>query len=106
MRSRILAEFPRVSAGYQWLTTVDVARALSVSARGVRWLAQQGRLPSVTTVSGQRVFRLTDVERFAQDRLRVNLANAHRRPAVSNREPRQLSLFGTARLRLVRGREA
>ena len=39
----------------QWLTTADVARMLTLSESGVRWLAREGRLKGEMTPAGQRV---------------------------------------------------
>ena len=88
----------------RWLTTVDAARMLAVSTEGVIWLANNNRLPVYDrTTSGQRLFRLGDVLRLVEQRAKARLMGT--RPVVVGRsgEPRQLSLFGKARLRLVDG---
>lgn len=94
----------RVPLARQWLTTADAARMLAVSADGVIWLAKTGRLACERTVSGQRLFRLGDVVQLVAQRAHARLVG---RPIVAHRsgEPRQLSLFGKARLRLVRATE-
>ncbi len=52
------------------LTASDVARILELSADMVRLLARQGKLVAAArTVSGVRLFRRADVERFAARRL-------------------------------------
>jgi hypothetical protein len=103
---RILAE-PKTAVTVLWLTTADVARMLDLSAAGVRWLARDGRLASERTVSGQRLFRPTEVQRFAERRMRARLTGlAGRRTkrwSGGRGEPRQLPLFG-ATLRIVGGR--
>lgn len=79
---------------------------LALSVNGVRWLEHTGRLPVYDrTTSGQRLFRLGDVLRLVEQRAKARLMGT--RPVVVGRsgEPRQLSLFGKARLRLVPGRE-
>jgi excisionase family DNA binding protein len=48
------------------LTTSDAARRLKRSADRVRDYEREGRLPAQKTVSGQRLFRLEDVERLAE----------------------------------------
>jgi len=102
MRTRILAEDParRSGNGLTWLTTADVARMLEVTRHGVQWLARTGRLPHEQTVSGQRLFRSGDVLRLIERRATARLVGRMpARPAPG--APRQLSLFGKARLRLV-----
>lgn len=96
MRTRILAEFPRVSGGSAWLTTADVARMLEVTTDGVRWLARRGHLASQRTHSGQWLFRPGDAHRFAERRLQARLQGLPRaRPRRTDGEPRQLVLaFG------------
>jgi excisionase family DNA binding protein len=50
------------------LTTADVAKELQVSTDLVRQLARAGRLPALTTRSGQRIYRLADVEALVKVR--------------------------------------
>jgi hypothetical protein len=108
MRTRILAEAEPVVV--TWLTTADVARLLDLSTNGVRWLAQEQRLASTVTASGQRLFRLSDVQRYAEARLLARLRAKRPRPTPKRcAEPRQLSLSFESDLRLVlvgRGRQA
>ena len=84
----------------QWLTTADVARMLTLSENGVRWLARAGRLASETTVAGQHLFHPREVARVAERRMRARLL----RPVTPRRrrraKPKQLPLFG-ADLQLV-----
>jgi excisionase family DNA binding protein len=47
------------------LTPSDAARVLGLSADSVRVLSDNGRLPSMRTVSGRRLFRRSDVDRLA-----------------------------------------
>jgi excisionase family DNA binding protein len=47
------------------LTPSDAARVLGLSADSVRVLSDNGRLPSMRTVSGRRLFRRGDVDRLA-----------------------------------------
>jgi helix-turn-helix protein len=103
MRDHILAGGLRAYTGApQWLTTADAARMLQMTVHGVRWLARQGRLASEATVSGQRLFRLGDVLRLVEQRAAARLTRVVTRPSRTPiGEPRQLSLFGRARLRLV-----
>ena len=92
---RILAEeFQRI----QWLTTSDVARALDVTANGVRWLVRTRQLACEWTRNGRRLFSLRDVRRLAEKRLTARLVGkgtctpqdvvVRRRPA-SGRSPRR-----------------
>ena len=53
----------------EFLLTNDVAKELAVSVDTVRWYARTGRLPSLRTVGGVRLFRRTDVERFLAARM-------------------------------------
>jgi len=50
------------------LTPSDAARVLGLSADSVRVLSDNGRLPSMRTVSGRRLFRRSDVDRLAIQR--------------------------------------
>jgi excisionase family DNA binding protein len=50
------------------LTPSDAARVLGLSADSVRVLSDSGRLPSMRTVSGRRLFRRGDVDRLALQR--------------------------------------
>ena len=52
----------------RYLTTADVAYRLGVVPATVRLLARAGRIPHTSTVSGTRLFRIEDVERFARER--------------------------------------
>jgi hypothetical protein len=74
---------------------------LEVTVSGVRWLANTGGLPAERTTSRQRLFREGDVLRLVARRATARLVGRlPARPAPIG-EPRQLSLFGKARLRLV-----
>ena len=50
------------------MTPSDAARILGLSADSVRALSDAGRLPTLRTVSGRRLFRRGDVEKLASDR--------------------------------------
>jgi hypothetical protein len=108
MRTRILAEDHK-DFGHDrhrlLLTTGDVARMLDLSANGVRWLAREGRLPFETTTAGHRIYRGSDVDVFAKQRMRARLRRVAARPRIAgSREPRQLPLFGVT-LQIVGGHE-
>lgn len=60
------------------LTTSDVARMLEVSPDWVRRLARAGHLPALRTRSGQRLFWVADVQRWARQRV----AKRHSRESV------------------------
>lgn len=47
------------------LTTADAARMLNRSVDRVRDYEREGKLPAQKTRSGQRLFRIDDVERLA-----------------------------------------
>ena len=51
----------------QLLTTSDAARLLKRSPDRVRDYEREGRLPAQKTRSGQRLFKVSDVERLAQE---------------------------------------
>ena len=55
------------------LTPSDAARVLGLSADSVRVLSDNGRLPSMRTVSGRRLFRRSDVDRLAIQRAQTTL---------------------------------
>jgi hypothetical protein len=84
-----------------WLTTADVARMLAVTVHGARWLARTGQLPYEATASGQRLFQLRDVVRLLEQRGKGRLTGVPVVRATDPAGPRQLSLFGKARLRIV-----
>lgn len=48
------------------LTTGDVAKILNRSTDRVRQLERHGKLPAQKTRSGQRLFKVSDVERLAK----------------------------------------
>ncbi len=52
----------------QLLTPAEAARLLGLSADMVRVLANQGRLATLRTVTGRRLFRRGEVERLATAR--------------------------------------
>ncbi len=49
----------------RFLTTTDAARVLNRSSDCVRLYERSGKLPAQRTRSGQRLFKLSDVERLA-----------------------------------------
>ncbi len=49
------------------LTTLDASRLLKRSVERVRDYERDGRLPANKTRSGQRLFKLSDVERLAKE---------------------------------------
>jgi excisionase family DNA binding protein len=51
------------------LTPSDAARVLGLSADSVRVLSDSGRLASMRTIGGRRLFRRGDVDRLAVERL-------------------------------------
>jgi excisionase family DNA binding protein len=64
------------------LTPSDAARVLGLSADSVRVLSDTGRLPSMRTVSGRRLFRRSDVDRLALQRAQqVAVVHAGRQSA-------------------------
>jgi len=73
---------------------------LGLSTSGVRWLARVGRLACETTQAGQRLFRPSEVKRFADRRMQTRLTGVTTGRRWIRGEPRQLSLFG-ATLRIV-----
>ena len=50
------------------LTPSDAARVLGLSADSVRVLSDSGRLASMRTIGGRRLFRRVDVDRLALER--------------------------------------
>lgn len=51
-----------------FLTSSTVARLISRSEGSVRYYANTGKLPCITTSTGQRLFRESDVREFANKR--------------------------------------
>jgi hypothetical protein len=100
MQNQILV---RSQSKNQWLTTSDVARMLGITVYGVRWLARNGRLVHEATASGQRVFRQSDVLAVVEHRAKTRLTGVPEARVIGG--PRQLSLFGKTRLRLVASSE-
>ncbi|HMC95387.1 MAG TPA: helix-turn-helix domain-containing protein [Polyangia bacterium] len=66
------------------LTPSDAARVLGLSADSVRVLSDSGRLPSMRTIGGRRLFRRGDVDRLALERASHAVAGA----AISSRRGR------------------
>lgn len=109
MRTRILADLdtrwqasPESPHHSVWLTTADVARMLELTSEGVRDLVRRQQLVCQRTRAGWRLFRFGDVQRLAERRMTARLTGKLRVQPRARGEPRQLSLFGSARLRLVR----
>jgi excisionase family DNA binding protein len=50
------------------LSTKTAGARLGVTSRRVIQLVQAGRLPAVAMTGGQRIFRVEDVEKLAQER--------------------------------------
>src|SRR5262245_5602425 len=61
------------------MTPSEAARVLGLSADSVRALSDGGRLPTLKTVSGRRLFRRGDVEHLAAERARLRSQNGERR---------------------------
>ncbi|UVT18400.1 MAG: helix-turn-helix domain-containing protein [Nitrospira sp.] len=51
----------------EYLTTLDTAKLLGRSVERVRDYEREGRLPAQKTRSGQRFFKLSDVEQLAKE---------------------------------------
>ena len=62
------------------MTPSDAARILGLSADSVRVLGDTGRLPTLRTVIGRRLFKRGDVEHLAAERARATAAAA---PTIS-----------------------
>lgn len=84
----------------QLLTTIDVARMLGVTARGVRWLAAERRLACERTRRGQALYRAEEIVRVVVQRAQARTWNRRQllaalRPRMLHvgLDPRQLSLF-------------
>ena len=60
------------------MTPSDAARILGLSSDSVRSLSDSGRLATLRTVSGRRLFRRGDVEKLAADRARVAKRPRHK----------------------------
>lgn len=82
------------------LTTIDVARMLGITARGVRWLASEHRLTCERTRRGQALYRPVDIVRVVLQRAQARtwsrrqlLADLRPRMLRVGLDPRQLSLF-------------
>jgi len=102
MPTRILAEV-FAPPSRRWYTTGDAARALQVTAEGVRYFAREGLLPCTRTPGGYRLFAEGDVAALvvARSRARLRSVTALRRRKLGARGgPRQLSLL-SPRLHLV-----
>jgi excisionase family DNA binding protein len=59
---------PEIPDSNDLLTPSDAARVLGLSADSVRVLSDSGRLPSMRTIGGRRLFRRGDVDRLAVER--------------------------------------
>lgn len=90
------------------LTTGDVAKLLQVTREGVRWIVRAGNLRCERTRSGVRLFRRGTVRHLADERedarlLRRSeqLVTLRLRMVKADREPRQLALDFSVRLKVV-----
>jgi excisionase family DNA binding protein len=61
------------------MTPSEAARVLGLSADAVRSLSDGGRLPTLKTVGGRRLFRRGDVEKLAAARARADGTSAGKR---------------------------
>lgn len=66
--NRTAAEIIAAASGDRWCTSSDAAHVLKVSTERIRQLAVSGRLPSIRTLSGIRLYRLSDVRALAEER--------------------------------------
>jgi len=57
-------------------TTGDVARQLRLSPDRIRQLEREGKLSAQKTLSGVRLFKASDVDRFAKELFRQEVKNA------------------------------
>ena len=74
------------------LTPSDAARVLGLSADSVRVLSDSGRLASMRTIGGRRLFRRGDVDRLVMER--ASQVGAGR--SISNRSRATLSAASAA----------
>jgi DNA-binding transcriptional MerR regulator len=67
----------------QLISTSDVARILELTPDGVRYLERRGKLPAAQYLpSGQRLFRLKDVEELARVRAGAVIVGEQQPPAA------------------------
>jgi excisionase family DNA binding protein len=66
------------------MTPSEAARVLGLSADAVRSLSDGGRLPTLKTVGGRRLFRRGDVEKLAAARARADGGPDGKRPRGRN----------------------
>ena len=52
----------------EFLSPSQAARVVGVAAETIRYHWRTGRLPAVIVPPGRRLFRVTDIERFVQER--------------------------------------
>jgi excisionase family DNA binding protein len=64
------------------LTPSDAARVLGLSADSVRVLSDSGRLASMRTIGGRRLFRRGDVDRLAVERSNGQEAKSTPKPRL------------------------
>lgn len=62
------------------LSTSDVSKILGLTPDSVRYHERQGHLPAQRTLSGQRIFRLDDVQKFLYARGVAKCERAHSEP--------------------------
>lgn len=68
MRGKMQAAQAGQESDSKLLTTASAARRLDITPATVRQIARAGRLPFIRTDSGQRLFRVDDVEQLARER--------------------------------------
>jgi excisionase family DNA binding protein len=54
----------------RWLTPSEAAQRLGMSASGVRWMVDTGRVRPIRTANGRRLVSLRDLDRVRVDRAR------------------------------------
>ncbi len=70
------------------MTPSEAARLLGLSADSVRAMSDGGRLPTLRTVSGRRLFRRADVERLVAERARRRAEDIGKRRQRKDSVPR------------------
>ena len=78
------------------MTPSDAAHVLAVSADTVRALSDNGRLPTLRTVGGRRLFRRGDVEQLAVTRAREGDERKATRAESSHKRKRPTEVKGLA----------
>jgi excisionase family DNA binding protein len=74
----------------EFLVTAEAARYLGLVPETIRKLSQAGKIPALRLGNGQRLYRRSDLDRYAEERA-ARTHRGGRRPTLTNAIERETS---------------